>query len=153
MASAVAKEQCLITKGEHTMTTYSGNSKVKSGYYFSTNTLGVEVIGEEGGTLPGPASTKYVNVPFPALFVVVPVVGLTFLMALPLIGFGLAGYAIVRRATGHVATGADALAATVAPPHATGAAYLGGHEGEKENEKVSPEVEKLEKEVSEKRKS
>jgi len=153
MASAAAKEQCLITKGEHTMTTYSGNSKVKSGYYFSTNTLGVEVIGEEGGTLPGPASTKYVNVPFPALFVVVPVVGLTFLMALPLIGFGLAGYAIVRRATGHVATGADALAATVAPPHATGAAYLGGHEGEKENEKVSPEVEKLEKEVSEKRKS
>ena len=45
------------------MTSYNGNSQVKSGYYFSTNTLGVEVIGEEGGTLPGPASTKYVNVP------------------------------------------------------------------------------------------
>jgi hypothetical protein len=153
MVSAVAKEQCLITKGEHHMTTYSGNSKVKSGYYFSTNTLGVEVVGEEGGTLPGPATTKYVSVPFPALFVVVPVVGLTFLMALPLIGFGLAGYAIVRRATGHVSKGADALAATVAPPHATGAAYLGGHEGEKKNEEVAPEIEKLEKEVSEKRKS
>ena len=135
------------------MTTYNGNSQVKSGYYFSFSTLGVEVIGEEGGTLPGPSTARYISVPFPALFVVVPVVGLTFLMALPLIGFGLAGYAIVRRATGHVSTGAEALAATVAPPHATGAAYLGGHEGEKENEAVSPEVEKLEKEVADKRKS
>jgi len=135
------------------MTSYNGNSKVKSGYYFSTNTLGVEVIGEDGGTLPGPATTKYVSVPFPALFVVVPVVGLAFLMFLPLIGFGLVGYAIVRRATGHVAKGADALAATVAPPHATGAAYLGGHEGETRNEKVSPEIEKLEKDIADKRKS
>ena len=151
MASAVAKGQGLITKGEHTMTTYGGNSKVKGGYYFSTTTLGVEVIGDEGGTLPGPATTRYVSVPFPLLFVVVPVVGLAFLMFLPFIGFALAGYAIVRRATGHVSKGADALAATVAPPHATGAAYLGGHEGEKENEEVSPEIEKLEKEVAGKR--
>jgi hypothetical protein len=135
------------------MTTYSGNSKVKSGYYFSTNSFGVEVISEDGGTLPGPATARYISVPFPMLFVIVPVVGLAFLMFLPFIGFGLLGSAIVRRATGHVSKGADALAATVAPPHATGAAYLGGHEGEKKNEEVSPEVEKLEKEVADKRKS
>jgi hypothetical protein len=151
MASAVAKAQCRITKGEHTMTTYNGNSKAKGGYYFSTTTLGVEVIGDEGGTLPGPSTTRYFSVPFPLLFVVVPVVGLAFLMFLPMIGFVLAGNAIVRRATGHVSRGADALAATVAPPHATGAAYLGGHEGEKKNEEVSPEIEKLEKEVAGKR--
>jgi hypothetical protein len=152
MVSDAAKEQCLITKGEHHMTSYNGSSKVNGGYYFSINTLGVEVIGEEGGTLPGPSTTRYVSVPFPLLFVVIPVVGLAFLMFLPLIGFGLFGYAIVQRVTGHVAKGADALAATVAPSHATGAAYLGGHEGEKKNEEVSPEVEKLEKEVADKRK-
>ncbi len=135
------------------MTSYHGNSKVKSGYYLSTNSFAVEVIGEGGGTLPGSATTRYVSVPFPLLFVVIPVVGLAFLIFLPLIGFALLGYAIVRRLTGHVSKGADALAATVAPPHATGAAYLGGHEGEKKNEAVSPEVEKLEKEVAEKRKS
>jgi hypothetical protein len=135
------------------MTSYNGNSKVQSGYYFSINTLGVEVIGEEGGTLPGPATTRYVSVPFPLLFAVIPVVGLAFLMFLPLIGFGLFGYAIVQRVTGHVQKGADALAATVAPPQATGAAYLGGSEGEKKNEQVSPEVEKLEKEVAEQRKN
>ena len=135
------------------MTTYSGNSKVKSGYYFSTSSLSVEVIGEEGGTLPGPATARYFSVPFPLLFAIVPVVGLAFLMFLPFIGFGLLAWALVRRATGHVSKGADALAATVAPPHATGAAYLGGHEAEKKNEEVSPEIEKLEQEVSEKRKS
>ncbi len=134
------------------MKTYQGNSKVKSGYYFSISSLGVEVIGEEGGTLPGPATTRYVSVPFPLLFVVVPVVGLAFLIFLPFIGFALFGYAIVRRVTGHVSKHADALAATVAPPHATGAAYLGGREGEKKEEKVTPELEKLEKEVEEKRK-
>jgi len=135
-----------------TMTTYSGNQKVKSGYYFSTNTLGVEVIGEGGGTLPGASTTRYVSVPFPALFVIVPVVGLAFLVFLPVIGFALLGWAIARRVTGHVSREAGALAATVAPPHATGAAYLGGHEGEKKNEKVSPEIERLEKEVSDQRK-
>jgi hypothetical protein len=135
------------------MTTYNGNSQVKSGYYFSFSTLGVEVIGEEGGRLPGAASTRYFSIPFPLLFVVVPVVGLTFLMFLPFIGFALLGVAMARTVTGRFHEQAGALAATVAPPHATGAAYLGGHEGEKKNEEVSPEIEKLEKEVAEKRKS
>jgi hypothetical protein len=134
------------------MTTYHGNSNVKGGYYFSINSLNVEVIGEEGGTLAGPATTRYVSVPFPMLFVVVPVAGLAFLLFLPLIGFGFIAVALVRRVTGHVSRGADALAATVAPPHATGAAYLGGREGEKKNEEVSPEIEKLEKEIADKRK-
>ena len=133
------------------MTTFSGNQQVKSGYYFSTNTLSVEVIGEEGGRLPGAATTRYVSVPFPALFLIIPVVGLAFLIFLPLVGFGLIGYALVQRVTGHVAKEATAFAATVAPPQATGAAYLGGREAEKKNEKVGPELEKLEQEVSDKR--
>jgi apolipoprotein N-acyltransferase len=135
------------------MTTHNGNSKVKSGYYFSINTLGVEVVSEDGGTLPGPVTRRYISVPFPLLFVVVPVVGLAFLMFLPLIGFALLAYAVIQRVTGHVSKGANALAATVAPPQATGAAYLGGREGEKKNEQVSPEIEKLEKEIADKRKS
>ena len=135
------------------MTTYRGNQKVQSGYYFSTNTLGVEVIGEGGGTLPGASTTRYLSVPFPALFVIAPVVGLAFLIFLPLIGFVLLAVALGKRVTGHVSREAGALAATVAPPHATGAAYLGGREGEEKNEQVSPEIEKLEKEVSDQRKN
>jgi hypothetical protein len=134
------------------MTTYSGNQQVQSGYYFSTRTLGVEVIGDQGGRLPGDTTTRYVAVPFPALLAIAPVVGLGFVLSLPLVGFALVGYAMVRRVTGHVSERAGAFAATVAPPQATGAAYLGGREGEKKNEDVSPEIEKLEKEVSDQRK-
>jgi hypothetical protein len=133
------------------MATFHGNSSVPGGYYFSMKNFGVEVIGNEGGTLPGDASMKYVSVPFPALFLVVPLVGLAFLMFLPAIGFALFGKAIVMKVTGHVAEGATSLAATVGPDLATGAAYMTGKkEGGKAEEK-NPELEKLEKEIEEKR--
>jgi hypothetical protein len=135
------------------MATYNGNANVGGGYYLSTRSWSVEVIGQEGGTLPGPSSARYVGVPFPLLFVVVPVIGLAFLMFLPFIGFALFGWAMVRRITGRVAEGAAGLAATVAPDVATGAAYLTGAEGEeKPAEKVTAEMEKLEKEIEAKRK-
>jgi len=135
------------------MTTHRGNTKVQSGYYFSTTTLGVEVIGEGGGTLPGSAATRYLGVPFPLLFLVIPVVGLAFLMFLPFIGFALLGAAMGQTVTGRFQERAGAFAATVAPPHAIGAAYLGGREGEEKNEEVSPEIERLEREVAALRKS
>ena len=37
------------------MATVNGNSSVSPGYYLSTKTFGIEVIGNEGGTLPGPS--------------------------------------------------------------------------------------------------
>jgi len=127
-------------------------ARVNPGYYLSTKSFAVEVIGNEGGTLPGPSTVKYVAVPFPLLFAVVPVVGLAFLMFLPAIGFYLLGKALVMRVTGHVADGATSLAATVAPDLATGAAYMTGHKDqEKAADKASPELEKLAKEVEEKR--
>ena len=132
------------------MTTVNGNQAVQGGYYFSMKTFGVEVVGDEGGTLPGDASARYVRVPFPALFLIVPVVGLAFLMFLPAIGLFLFAKAIVMKVTGHVAEGASSLAATVAPDMATGAAYM---TGKKEGEKAEqdPALEKLEKEIEEKR--
>lgn len=134
------------------MATFNGSSSVKPGYYLSMKSFAIEVIGNEGGSLPGPASVKYVAVPFPLLFAVVPVIGLAFLMFLPAIGFALFGKALVMRVTGHVAEGATSLAATVAPDMATGAAYMTGHKDEeKPAGKVTPELEKLEKEIEEKR--
>jgi hypothetical protein len=134
------------------MATFTGNSSVNGGYYLSTKTFAIEVIGNDGGTLPGPSDVKYIAVPFPLLFAVVPVIGLAFLMFLPAIGFALFGKAIVLRLTGHVAEGASSLAANIAPDMATGAAYMTGHKDEeKPAEKVAPELEKLEKEIEKKR--
>jgi hypothetical protein len=133
------------------MATLNGNSSVSPGYYLSTSSFGIEVVGEQGGTLPGPSSRKYLSIPFPALFLVVPVVGLAFLMFLPAIGFVLFGQAIFYKLTGHVVEGASALAASVVPEHAIGAAYLAGQkEGEKPAE-AGAELEKLAKEIEEKR--
>jgi hypothetical protein len=136
------------------MTTYRGSSKVNPGYYLSTTSFGVEVIGEDGGTLPGLPSARFLKVPFPLLFLVVPIIGLAFLVALPALGFGLLAYAIVRRVTGHVADRATDLAAAVAPDAATGAAYLAGqaHQAQEEPATAQPiELEMLEKEIDEKR--
>jgi hypothetical protein len=134
------------------MTTLKGNSNVPGGYYLSTSSFAIEVIGEQGGTLPGPATRKYLSVPFPLLFLVIPVVGLAFLMFLPAIGFVLFAQAIALKLTGRVAEGASALAATVVPDHATGAAYMTGQkEGEKPAAAPAPELDKLEQEIKEKR--
>ncbi|MBL0278297.1 MAG: hypothetical protein IPQ24_19885 [Anaeromyxobacter sp.] len=134
------------------MTTHTGNSSVQSGYYLNTRSFAIEVVPEGGGTLPGAATAKYVSVPFPALFLVVPVVGLAFLMFLPAIGFALFAQALVMKVTGHVAEGASSLAASVAPDLAPGAAYLAGHKDEeKKDAPVTPEIEKLEGEIKAKR--
>ncbi len=134
------------------MTTYSGNTSVPSGYYLSTRSFAIEVVPEDGGTLPGASNARYISVPFPALFLVVPVVGLAFLMFLPAIGFALFAQAIAMKITGRVVESAGSLAASVAPDMATGAAYMTGHkEGEKKAEPATPEVEKLAKEIESKR--
>ncbi len=132
------------------MTTFNGKQTVGGGYYVSMKTFGVEVVGDEGGVLPGDGAARYVRVPFPALFLIVPVVGLAFLMFLPAIGLFLVAKALVMKVTGHVAEGASDLAATIAPDHATGAAYLTGKK-EGEAAEKSPELEKLEREIGEKR--
>jgi hypothetical protein len=64
-----------------------------------------------------------VKVPFPVLFLIMPVVGLMFLMFLPLIGFILVGKAL------WLATAGRLFRSTVlAPPAMTGAAALTGNE-------------------------
>lgn len=132
------------------MATFNGNQAVQGGYYFSMKSFGVEVVGDEGGTLPGDASARYVRVPFPALFLIVPVVGLAFLIFLPAIGMYLFAKALVMKVTGHVVEGASDLAATIAPDHATGAAYMTGKK-EGEPAEKDAKLEKLEQEIGQKR--
>jgi hypothetical protein len=73
-------------------------------------------------------------------------------MFMPVIGFALFGYAIVRKAAGMFTQGATDLASTVQPGgFATGAAYFTGKpEDEKKGEAAaqSPALEKLEQEIA-----
>ena len=127
---------------------YTGGSEVRSGYYWCPRSWKVEVVPPEGGRLPGPGGARYVKIPFPLLFVVVPVLGGLFLIFLPLIGFALFALAIFRKVTGGVKEGAKELASTVSPGWTPGEAHMTGKPGEEKGEaKATPGIEKLEKEI------
>ena len=136
------------------MAKYTGGTQVAGGYYWNPRNWEVEVVASEGGRLKGAADTRYVKVPFPLLFVIVPLLGALFLMFLPLIGFALFAYAIVRKVTGGVKQGATELASTMAPGgFATGEAHFTGKPGEEKKGEAprNAEIEKLEKEIEAKR--
>ncbi len=135
------------------MAKYTGGMQVGGGYYWNARNWEVEVVSNEGGTLRGAADARYVKVPFPALFVIVPLLGALCLMFLPMIGFALFAYAIARKITGGVKQGATELASTIQPGgFATGEAYFAGKPGEEKPADGaaarSPEIEKLEQEIA-----
>jgi hypothetical protein len=136
------------------MAKYTGGMQVSSGYYWNPRSWEVEVVAPEGGRLKGPAGSKYMKVPFLALFAIVPLLGALFLMFLPLIGFALFGYAIVKKVTGGVKQGATELASTIQPGQfAAGEAYFTGKPGEEKKGEApkTAEMEKLEKEIEERK--
>jgi hypothetical protein len=135
------------------MARYTGGMKVDGGYYWNAKGWQVEVVGQEGGRLPGAATARYLKVPFPVLFAVVPVMGLLFLVFLPVIGFGLFAYAIAKRIAGGVHRGATELASTVQPGMIPGEAHLTGKAGEEKAPEAgsADHLEKLEKEIAERR--
>ncbi len=140
------------------MAKYTGGMQVSGGYYWNPGNWEVEVVSPEGGRLKGAEGAKYAKVPFLALFAIVPLLGALFLMFLPLIGFALFAYAIVKKVTGSVTQGATELASTIQPGQfAAGEAYFAGKpEEEKKGEGAvdaakSPEIEKLEKEIADRK--
>lgn len=146
--------QALARRAREAVMAYTGGSEVRSGYYWSPRSWKVEVVPPEGGRLPGPGGARFVKVPFPLLFVVVPVLGAVFLVFLPLVGFGLLAHAVVRRLAGGMRKGADELASTVTPGWRPGEAHFTGKLGDGlpgAESKVTREIEELEKEISEKR--
>jgi hypothetical protein len=137
------------------MTSYVGGMKVGGGYYWNPRTWELHAVGEAGGTLPGSERAHFARIPFPLLFVVVPILGALFLVFLPVIGFALLAQGLVKRVIGGVKTSAEDLAANVTPGWAPGAAHLTGKPGEEKKAgeaKAHPGLEKLEKEIEEKRK-
>jgi hypothetical protein len=136
------------------MAKYTGGMQVEGGYYWNPRNWEVEVVAPEGGRLKAPADSSYVKVPFLALFAIVPLLGALFLMFLPLIGFALFGYAVVKKVTGGVKQGATELASTIQPGQfAAGEAYFTGKPGEEKKGEApkTAEMEKLEKEIAERK--
>jgi hypothetical protein len=138
------------------MAKYTGGMQVGGGYYWNPGSWEVEVVSNEGGKLKAAEGAKYVKVPFPVLFLIVPTLGALFLMFLPMIGFALVAYAMAKKLAGVFTQGATELAATVQPgSFAPGSAYFTGKPEEKKEGAPTAaqgsELEKLEREVAERK--
>ncbi len=138
------------------MARYLGGHAVQSGYYWNMGGWTITPVAEHGGVLPGDASQKYMKVPLVAVFLLMPLLGGLFVVFLPFIGFALFFHAIARKLVGGARRGAEELAATVTPGWVAGEAHLTGKPGEKKEGEAgepakSESMEKLEKEIREKR--
>ena len=108
------------------MTKTDAGSAAKAGYYFNMKSWEVHPVPADGERLPGEAGQQWIAIPTVAALVLTPILGLTFLMFLPFIGFYLtieAALQPVLRVFEHEAT---ELAATMSPGWQPGEAHLTG---------------------------
>ena len=110
-------------------TTYESGSKVNSGYYFNAARWHVEPIEKDGGRLPE-GNGRWMKVPTAAALLLVPILGATFLMFLPFIGFALLAHAMATKTFGLFRTHATELAATMSPGWQPGEAHFTGKRAE-----------------------
>lgn len=68
------------------MTRYYGGQPTKAGFYLNRSTLELEPVAGGGGTLPGDKSVRYVKLPVSAVMMVGPLMGLVYVIFLPLVG-------------------------------------------------------------------
>ncbi len=139
------------------MTKLNAGSAAKAGYYFNARSWEVHPVPVDGEILPGEAGQRWVAIPTAAALVLTPILGLTFLMFLPFIGFYLtieAALQPVLRIFKHEAT---ELVATMSPGWQPGEAHLTGKRDEEAKvvEGQGPpadELAQLAREIEEKRK-
>ncbi len=135
--------------------TFKSGAAVQSGYYLNAAEWAVHPVARDGERLPeGKGSWR--RIPTLLAIALTPVLGLVFLMFLPLAGFALTAHAAATPVLRMFRSQAEGLAATVSPGMVHGEAHLTGKPGE---EKASDEkggaaagrLDALEKEIEEKR--
>ena len=135
----------------------TGGSKAKAGIYWSKGSWDLVTLSGEGGVLPGSAETLYVRIPALAMIVFAPLMGASYVVFLPFIGFAMFGDFLAKKAGAGIKNGVTHLAMVLSPEWRPGEAYFLGRrkKAAKGNESASAEgdkkLEKLEKEIETKR--
>ena len=96
------------------MTRHLGTETAERGLYVSFKQLAFTPL-SESGPLPGSSADVYYRVPLIVMFLAAPLLGLTFVIFLPLIGFGMMAY-LVGHKTAQLASAAARDAAHVLRP-------------------------------------
>lgn len=68
---------------------YKGGDVVKAGFYWNPAEWEAKIVPAEGGPLAGTAETRYFRVPILVVLALAPIMGLTYAMFLPFIGFAM----------------------------------------------------------------
>ncbi len=144
------------------MTTFGGGTQVQSGYYWNAGKWEMVPVERSGDALPGSRSDRYLRIPLPLVFLLLPLMGGLFVVFLPFIGFALTAQAAALPIVGLFRRSAQDLAATVTPGWQPGEAHFTGKRAEgaeAEEEKKVPAaaeggaLDQLQREIDEKRKA
>jgi hypothetical protein len=139
-------------------TMIESGSAVQSGYYFNPVRWHVTPVERDGGKLPE-GKGGWIKVNTAVALLLVPILGATFLMFLPFIGFALFFQAMGMKVVNVFKGGAEQLASTVSPgwqpgeAHFTGKATENAGTEEKGASQQEARLDALEKEIEEKRNS
>ena len=100
------------------MTTYTGTQTVEQGIYLNTKTYAIEMM-DKAGTLAGAELDTYRRIPMIVMLAAAPLLGLAFVMFLPLVGFAmmlrLIGTKVAHLMTAVAADGVRVLRPSSAP--------------------------------------
>jgi hypothetical protein len=105
------------------MTTYRGTETVEPGFYFNLRQLLFDSV-DQARPLSGDTADVYRRVPVVVLFLVAPLLGLGFVLFLPLIGFGVVAWLIGAKAVQMTADAARAVARIARPSWEPTLAFL-----------------------------
>ncbi len=83
------------------MKRFNGGDEVRGGYFWHMGNWEVATVAGETGKLPGGPTEQYLRAPLPALLVAAPVMGLTFAIFLPFIGFATTAWALGKKVLRH----------------------------------------------------
>lgn len=138
-------------------TTYTSGAAVPSGYYLNASRWAIEPVEKDGMRLPEGKGT-WMRIPTVGALLLTPILGATFLMFLPFVGFVLALRALANPVVRLFTGSAGALAATMSGAWAPGEAHFTGKAGEPvaPDEKAAPapgdeKLDALEEEIAAKR--
>ncbi len=111
-------------------TTYESGTAVLNGYYLNPTSWSVTPVANDGDRLPS-GDGRWLRIPTAAALALVPILGATFLVFLPLIGFLVTLWAIAALVVNAVHGSATELAATVNPGWVPGEAHFTGKPAER----------------------
>ena len=136
------------------MTNFKGGTAVTNGYYLNLSRWAIEPVAKDGDRLPE-GKGEWIAIPTVAALALTPVLGATFLMFLPVVGFALSLQALASPVVRVFRSSAADLAATVSPGWQPGEAHFTGKKGE-EGEGPAAQDERLdalEREIEQRRRS